>query len=474
MIAWDMFVSGRWRFALVILAMVVMAGVAISLLKPFNRRMDRTLRFIHEEFPDVPRIETRDLAAWLADTNRTPPQLLDVRTEEEFEVSHLAGAVRSDPKERTHQLRARLDTNRPTVLYCSVGYRSSQTAEELRRTGYTNVWSLEGSIFAWANEDRPLVGPGDKPTLLVHPYSESYIRLIKPEHRYPLPKFTSYVKEYAPINPWKAANAFALLVIFLVWESFAPFFDWFRRGSGERTLHGLRNVTLGLLNTVVIAILFVRLWLSAANWAAEHQFGLLNWAGIVGWRRFLAVILLFDCWTYFWHRINHRLPFLWWFHRMHHSEPSMDVTSASRFHIGEIVCSSLLRIPVILLLGVGFKELVVYETLMFAVVQFSHANIGLPRWLETALGWVIVTPSMHRVHHSRVRSETDSNYSSCLSIWDRLFLTWNWSDDVRKIKYGLDGFDAPEQHTLTGMLKIPLVGPTEPVPPQAGETALPR
>jgi sterol desaturase/sphingolipid hydroxylase (fatty acid hydroxylase superfamily) len=159
---------------------------------------------------------------------------------------------------------------------------------------------------------------------------------------------------------------------------------------------------------------------------------------------------------YWWHRLNHRIPFLWRFHRMHHSDPRMDVTTANRFHIGEIALSSILRLPVIALLGLQLWELALYELAMFSVVQLHHANVALPGWLDRALRWIIVTPFMHKVHHSRWRPETDSNYSSLFSFWDRLFRTFRLRDDPRTLRLGLDEFDSPKDHTLVGLLATPI------------------
>src|SRR5436305_9304361 len=117
---------------------------------------------------------------------------------------------------------------------------------------------------------------------------------------------------------------------------------------------------MGALNIILTGATSAMLWLLAATWAAQHRFGLLNWLGLTPWLHALAAIILFDLWMYWWHRANHRLPFFWRFHRTHHSDPKMDVTTAHRFHFGEIVCSSLLRVPVIILFGVGFWELVLY------------------------------------------------------------------------------------------------------------------
>jgi sterol desaturase/sphingolipid hydroxylase (fatty acid hydroxylase superfamily) len=134
----------------------------------------------------------------------------------------------------------------------------------------------------------------------------------------------------------------------------------------------------------------------------------------------------------------------------------MDVTTANRFHIGEIALSSVLRVPVIALLGIQLWELALYELAMFTVVQLHHANIALPAWFDRAMRAVIVTPFMHKVHHSRWQPETDSNYSSLFSFWDRLFRTFRLRDDPRTLQFGLQEFDGQENHTLTGLLATPL------------------
>jgi len=254
----------------------------------------------------------------------------------------------------------------------------------------------------------------------------------------------------------KTASSVSLLVVLLVWESWAPFFAYFVRAGGERTRHALKNLALGILNAVVTGLLFVGLWWSTAAWAERQHFGLLRWVELPAWARLAVAVLLFDVWMYFWHRLNHRVPLLWCFHRVHHSDPKMDVTTANRFHIGEIVVSSVLRAPVIGLLGLQLWELALYEAAMFTVVQLHHANIALPAWLDRGLRGVIVTPFMHKVHHSRWQPETDSNYSSLFSFWDRLFGTFRMREDPYTLRLGLDEFNRPEDHTLAGMLTTPL------------------
>lgn len=250
------------------------------------------------------------------------------------------------------------------------------------------------------------------------------------------------------------------LVILMLWETAHPFFDYFRSAPKERGTHALRNLLLGGINAALVSVVFVGLWGVAAILARQHGIGLLHWLdaglGLPIWAHALGAVLLLDAWMYVWHRINHEIPFLWRFHRVHHNDPTMDVTTASRFHTGEIALSSALRIGIILLLGIHLWELVLYETVMFAVVQFHHANVDLPAALDRALRTVIVTPNMHRVHHSRHQPETDSNYSSLFSFWDRIGQSFRLREDPSTIDFGLHGWDAPDDQRFMGLLRAPL------------------
>lgn len=141
--------------------------------------MNRMKQLVRSRFPGVKQLPPAELAAWLTDTNRVPPLLLDVRQADEFAVSHLPGARRVEPQISACDLLPTLPTNRPVVVYCSVGYRSSELAARLLRAGHTNVMNLEGSVFQWANEGRPLEGDG-KPAARVHPYNATFGKLLKP------------------------------------------------------------------------------------------------------------------------------------------------------------------------------------------------------------------------------------------------------------------------------------------------------
>ncbi|HEV2842679.1 MAG TPA: rhodanese-like domain-containing protein [Chthoniobacterales bacterium] len=169
---------------------LLMTGLIVAVVALLGARtiewfvLGQSLRL---RFPKVEWITTEQLADWLADKKRPPPVLLDVRTEEEWNVSHLPGARRVDPNASVEQAAAGLPKETPIVTYCAVGYRSGELATKLRAAGFTNVWNLEGSIFQWANERRPLVR-GDEAVTAVHPYSSLWGRLLTDDARAPLEK----------------------------------------------------------------------------------------------------------------------------------------------------------------------------------------------------------------------------------------------------------------------------------------------
>ncbi len=249
------------------------------------------------------------------------------------------------------------------------------------------------------------------------------------------------------------------LVLLSLAEHAHPLFDFFGHQAGDRGRHALRNLVLGALNGVVVSFGFVWLWFITTTWADTQRFGVMHVLqdalGLPAWVHAVGVMVLLDVWMYTWHRINHVFPFLWRFHRVHHADPFMDVSTASRFHLGEIVLSSLLRVPVLALAGAHLWELLVYETLMFALVQTQHANMAFPERLDRVLRTVIATPAMHKVHHSRWRPETDSNYGSLFSFWDRIGRSFRIREDLTTLKMGLEEMDADRFQTVRGMIETP-------------------
>lgn len=253
------------------------------------------------------------------------------------------------------------------------------------------------------------------------------------------------------LQSWQAFLAVAGFLFFWLWETRSPFF-----GCPGRVRHAAVNVTVTLVNGVIVAVGFAAAAIAAANWAAAEGYGLLYLLPLPDAARAAAAFVLFDMWTYAWHRLNHRIGFLWRFHRMHHSDPNMDVSTAARFHPGEIIISSVLQLGLIVAVGIPAEVLGVYSIVLLASTQFHHSDMALPGGMDRAVRWVIVSPYMHKVHHSQLREETDSNYSSILSVWDRLFGSYRESSDYQQIRFGLPDFADAGSRTLKGLLLTPL------------------
>lgn len=207
--------------------------------------------------------------------------------------------------------------------------------------------------------------------------------------------------------------------------------------------HAARNLGLGLVNGLAVALVATPLLVGVSLWIGQAQFGLLRGLGSP-WR-IVVGLLLFDAWMYLWHRANHQLGLLWRFHRLHHQDEAMDVTTTVRFHPVEIMLSTLARLVVMPLLGLTIGELVIYEMVMFPVILLHHSNIRFPERIDRVLRVLIVTPAVHRIHHSVDRIETDSNYGSILAVWDRLGRTFRLRDDQRPVVFGLTGENHPAE-----------------------------
>lgn len=228
-------------------------------------------------------------------------------------------------------------------------------------------------------------------------------------------------------------------------------------GRDHRLRHATRNLSLGLFNAGALALLAAPLLVQAALWAEGNGFGLLRVLNLPPLLTTLLAIALLDGWMYLWHRANHRIPFLWRFHRVHHSDPEMDVTTAVRFHTGEILISAALRLALIPLLGVSLAQTLLYDALLLPVILFHHSNVRFPERFDRALRALIASPAMHRVHHSRARIETDSNYSSVFSFWDRLGGTFRLRRDGQAVNFGLDEYDGEQWQRIAGLLITPFV-----------------
>ena len=251
-----------------------------------------------------------------------------------------------------------------------------------------------------------------------------------------------------------------IIIIYIVtltamwtWESFAPFFT----NPTDKIRHALRNLFIGTMNGVVLGVIFAGITNGFAAYVSDYGIGLIVLFSPPWWLHCVLAFLSLDCWTYYWHRMNHLVPFFWRFHRMHHSDSAMDATSASRFHIGEIALSMTLRLSIIALFGIPMFVIIVYDITLLVTTLFHHANIALPAHVDRVLRYLTPSPFMHKIHHSRYQPETNSNYSSVLTIWDRIFGTYRDKTDHRDIQFGLDGFDGEERQSVKGLFVTPFV-----------------
>ena len=249
-----------------------------------------------------------------------------------------------------------------------------------------------------------------------------------------------------------AAGVFFILLIL---ETFFPLF----KGWKNRAQHIGRNFSIVAVNNLVFFALLSFATAFIFRTIEQNQFGIFNFLSLSPLVRIAFIVIVFDMWMYFWHRWTHTSAFLWRFHRMHHSDPNMDVSTALRFHPGEIVFSTILRWAVFSILGMTLFELLIYETIMLPIIFFHHSNFFLPAKLDKILRQIVITPWMHWVHHSHIFKETNSNYGTIFSWWDRLFATFRLRSDPEKIYYGLDEFKVPYWQSVVGMLITPFVNP---------------
>ncbi len=214
------------------------------------------------------------------------------------------------------------------------------------------------------------------------------------------------------------------------------------------------NVLVGAFSAVAaqLAVLPAGLWVT--RWAEASHFGLLHWVPLPGWLAAVASVFLMDYTFYYWHRWNHQVAFLWRFHNVHHADADLDVTTALRFHFGEIVLSTGFRLGQLGSLGVSTPVFLVFELIFGAAAQFHHSNWRLPFGVERALNRVIVTPRMHGLHHSIVRRETDSNYSTIFCWWDRLHGSFTRMSEANP-RIGVPAYLNARHQTLPAVLLMP-------------------
>lgn len=232
-------------------------------------------------------------------------------------------------------------------------------------------------------------------------------------------------------------------------------------------LFPLRRTTTALvgrviLNFIISGLAFAVAWvlvkpaaLHTLNLAADNSFGLLHVMPMPAWIQWVLAFLLLDLSFYYWHVLNHRVPFLWRFHNVHHFDPDLDVSTGFRFHFGEVAMSAVFRVAQVALIGPTLEQFLAYELVFQLHTLFEHSNWRLPKKLDDALRLVVVTPRMHGIHHSQYRDETNSNYSVVFSFWDRLHKTLCVNVPQEKIVVGVPGYSSAENNRVWPALAAP-------------------
>ncbi|MFQ5519588.1 MAG: sterol desaturase family protein [Mariprofundus sp.] len=248
---------------------------------------------------------------------------------------------------------------------------------------------------------------------------------------------------------------FSVLLMMAAAEAFSP-----RRRLLLGRRRWLANLGIVVLNSLLIRVLLPAGAVGVALWAHEQGFGLFNWLELAPAIAIIAAVILLDLAIYTQHLLFHAVPILWRLHMVHHADRDIDVTTGLRFHPIEIILSMLIKISLVALLGAPVVAVLIFEVVLNAMAMFNHANVKLPSKLDALLRLVVITPDVHCVHHSIIKSETNSNYGFNLSVWDRIFGTFceqpQHGHDCMTI--GLEHLQHAPTHRLGYMLRLPFGG----------------
>jgi sterol desaturase/sphingolipid hydroxylase (fatty acid hydroxylase superfamily) len=250
-------------------------------------------------------------------------------------------------------------------------------------------------------------------------------------------------------------GGFALVLAGMVaWEALAP-----RRTPREpRARRWRTNLGVAFLNALLLRVALPTTAIGVAEFAAAQGWGLFNRLGAAEWLAVALSIVALDLILYLQHALFHAVPVLMRLHAVHHADPDFDATTGIRFHPLEILLSMLVKYAAIVALGAPAVAVLLFELLLSLTSLFSHGNVRLPEAADRVLRRALVTPDMHRIHHSVIEAERNSNYGFCLSIWDRLFRTYTRVPEggQRGMRIGLETYrDAQVSTTLSGILAIP-------------------
>ncbi|MDT0675857.1 sterol desaturase family protein [Autumnicola musiva] len=232
-----------------------------------------------------------------------------------------------------------------------------------------------------------------------------------------------------------------------------------RKLKAERWKRIKRNIGIAFTAVMALRLALIPALIYLSVLAENSNFGLLNWLSLPVWLEFLCGFLLLDYGNYLWHLLNHQVNFLWRFHNIHHIDLDLDVTTAVRFHFGEIFLSVFFRGFIILLIGPAYWLILIYEVVFETATLFHHSNWRIPFKFEKVISNIIVTPRMHGVHHSIVHRETNSNYSIIFNIWDRLHHSLRLNIHQDEINIGVPSYREPEEQNIKNLLLMPFNKP---------------
>jgi sterol desaturase/sphingolipid hydroxylase (fatty acid hydroxylase superfamily) len=251
----------------------------------------------------------------------------------------------------------------------------------------------------------------------------------------------------------RLAAFFAVFVAVAFWEAFAPR----RKRSFARSVRWPHNLGLLLVDVAVLRIFAPGVAIAVAVAGEARGWGLLNALSLPAWVAVPLAVGLLDLAIYFQHVSFHAVPALWRLHRVHHADLEFDVTTGTRFHPIEILISTAIKCAAIATLGASAIAVLAFEVLLNATAMFNHANARLPVSLDRLLRWLVVTPDMHRVHHSVAYNESSSNFGFNLPWWDRLFGTYRAQPAAghEAMTIGVDAFRTPEESRLDRLLLQP-------------------
>lgn len=240
-------------------------------------------------------------------------------------------------------------------------------------------------------------------------------------------------------------------VLLLLAEAVWPF----RKRVDSRLRHYLINLFIGGSNALLLSVVLGSLIMAVYRELELNRVGLLVLLGISGWGNVVVSVLCLDGVTYLWHRAYHTVPLMWRMHRVHHSDLDLDVTSSGRFHLIEMVLSAIFRLGVIAASGLAFASVVIFEIVFGLANQIQHSNLRIPEPFESWLRTLFVTPDMHRIHHGQEKAQTNSNYSTVFSFWDRLFGTYRFGDSQTGLVIGLPEYPRTTDVALTKVIAMP-------------------